>query len=139
MPVLTIIIPTWKRDEVFSETIAAAVEAVKNIDAEILVINDCGEDEVLFEHTKVKIYNNPGRGVSQARNSGASLAKSPILLFIDNDILITEENIVKTILVCAICFFSSSLLGLMIVSSGVARGMKSSLVININHCKCSCF
>ena len=97
MPVLTIIIPTWKRDKIFSETIAAAVEAVKNIDAEILIINDCGEDEVVFEHTKVKVYNNPGRGVSKARNSGASLAKSPILLFIDNDILITEENIVKTI------------------------------------------
>ena len=97
MAEISIIIPTCLRKQVFKKTIEAAILAIENIEAEIVVINDCIEDEILFEHPKVKIYKNTRKGVSSARNFGASLSGSPLLLFIDNDILITEENVLKTI------------------------------------------
>ena len=97
MPELSIIIPTWKRNNIFSATISAVISAVSNIDAEVIVINDNIEDKILVDHPKVKVYNNTGRGVTRARNLGASLATAPLLLFIDNDILISSENLIKTL------------------------------------------
>jgi len=97
MPVLSIIIPTWKRDEIFAQTITAAIAAVKDIDAEIIVINDFSEKPIVIDNDKVTVVNNRGRGVTVARNYGARLAKAKLILFVDNDIVINKDNIIKTL------------------------------------------
>lgn len=97
MPILSIILPTYKRDEIFAETVNAAIEAIKNIDAEIIVINDFKEKPVVINHEKVTVVNNIGRGVTVARNYGAKLANADLILFVDNDIVISEDNVQRTI------------------------------------------
>ena len=97
MAKISIIIPTWKRDEIFSETIHAALHAINNIDAEIIVINDFPEKAIHIDNEKVTVVNNIGRGVTVARNYGAKLANAELVLFIDNDIIVSEENIRKTL------------------------------------------
>lgn len=101
MPDISIIIATRQRNEIFRQTLAAAVNAIENLNAEIIVVNDFPEEKINYDDSRVKIADNPGRGVSSARNHGAEIAASPLLLFIDNDILINAENVRSTIAVHA--------------------------------------
>lgn len=101
MPAISIIIPTRQRAAIFMQTLEAAVKAISAIDAEIIIVNDCKTEDISYFHPKVRIYKNRGRGVSVARNYGAELANSPLLLFIDNDILISSENITRTLAIHA--------------------------------------
>lgn len=92
---LTIIIPTKDRPLVFNEAIKSASEAIRNINAEIIVVNDSKtqQPEIPSEYSKIKLVNNSGSGVASARNLGAELANSPLLLFMDDDMLVFEHNV----------------------------------------------
>lgn len=93
---LSIIIPTKDRGEVFLKTLEAAYESIKNISAEIIVVNDSKTKEPSIEKQysdKIKLFNNPKNGVASARNYGAGLAKGKWLLFLDDDMLMSENNI----------------------------------------------
>jgi GT2 family glycosyltransferase len=92
---LSIIISTKDRGEVFTGTFIAAQRAIKNISSEIIVVNDSKTNEVKpgEKSSNVSVVNNPKSGVASARNLGASLAKSDLLLFIDDDMVISEESL----------------------------------------------
>ena len=92
---ISIIIPTTSdRELIFSRTLINAVEAVRHINAEILVINDTqGYCPPIPETASVvSIFNNPGKGVAAARNYGASLASADLLLFLDKFYIIINLN-----------------------------------------------
>jgi len=94
---LSIILPTKKRVEIFYETIECLDKILKlfDHDYEVLVINN-DPDPISFNLPDyVKIINCDGRGVASARNMGAHNAKGDILLFLDNDILISYEAFIK--------------------------------------------
>lgn len=96
MPIeITIIIPTKDRPMVFNKAILSASAAIKNIQAEIIVVNDSktSQPEIPANNSKIKLINNPRSGVAAARNLGASLAQAPLLLFMDDDMIIAEDNI----------------------------------------------
>lgn len=98
-PSLSIIIPTYNRNEVFYKTLTHAYEAVKEFDVEIIVINDSKTNEVTIPKQyadRVSCQRNPKSGVASARNLGASLAKNDYLLFMDDDMNISKENMTKT-------------------------------------------
>lgn len=99
-PLISIIIPTKNRTDVFTLTLDAAVASIKNIDAEIIIINDSKTQKLTLNHSTLKnvsIFNNSKNGVASARNLGATNAKSEFILFIDDDIIISEENITSVI------------------------------------------
>ncbi|MGK7390871.1 MAG: glycosyltransferase family 2 protein [Candidatus Cyclobacteriaceae bacterium M2_1C_046] len=91
----SIIIPTFERQEIFNKTLAAAHKAIENIDAEIIVVNDSKKSKlkITIDSNKIKVLNNPGKGVASARNFGASQAVSGHLIFLDDDILITKTAV----------------------------------------------
>ena len=94
---LSIILPTKKRVEIFYETIEYLDKTLNlfDHDYEVLVINN-DPDPISFNLPDyVKIINCDGRGVASARNMGAHNAKGDILLFLDNDILISYEAFIK--------------------------------------------
>jgi len=95
---LSIIIPTCDRGEVFRKTLASAVAAIQEFDAEIIVINDSRKSTptVTNEYERVRLHANEGQGVAAARNHGARLAQGDLLLFIDDDILISQETVRHT-------------------------------------------
>ena len=97
---LTIIIPTKDRGDVFCKTLKAAFNAIENITAEIIIINDSKTNtpKILPEYyNKINLINNPKSGVASARNLGALNSKYSNLLFLDDDILISKENIADLI------------------------------------------
>jgi len=94
MKELSIIIPTFERGEIFLSSFKAAKEATKNIDAEIIVVNDSKDQEIQLEnYESVLVVNNKGKGVASARNFGATLATSENLVFLDDDMFLTKESI----------------------------------------------
>ena len=94
-PFISIIIVTRHREQILWETLSKALAATSGRIAEIIVVND--GDEVLEVPgkfaDKIFYYNNPGYGVSVARNFGVSKATGDILFFIDDDMWINSEAI----------------------------------------------
>ncbi len=98
---LSVIIPTYKRANALKQTYISAIEAISGLDGEIIIINDDATvnqkdilpDAILAPHTT--IINNLKSGVAAARNLGASVAKGNLILFIDDDVLISKSNLEK--------------------------------------------
>ncbi len=92
---LSIIIPTKDRSEVFDETLRYAVQAIDHFDAEIIVVNDSKLSQPLIpgEFKKVRLLNNLKMGVASARNAGAKESKGDLLLFLDDDIMISRDSV----------------------------------------------
>lgn len=97
---ISIIIPTKDRKDILSKTLGNACVAMAGTEGEIIVINDSKTTSVeippLYKD-KVSVFNNPVSGVASARNLGASKAKADLLLFLDDDMLISQENIRTTL------------------------------------------
>ena len=91
---LSIIIPTKDRGSVFDETLACAIKAVEHLDAEILVVNDSRErTPSIPDLSAVRMIDNPGKGVAAARNAGVKATTGNLLLFLDDDIVISRSSI----------------------------------------------
>src|ERR1700722_2479252 len=96
----SIIMPTFERGEVFKQSIAAAIEAIKDFDAEIIVINDSKKSKIILPESnpKIRVIDNPKTGVASARNLGAAMANADLLIFVDDDIIINKEALERTLL-----------------------------------------
>lgn len=95
---LSIIIPTFERADVFKRTLETTIKAIKGFNIEIIVINDSSIDiEANNSCEHLTILTNPKKGAASARNFGAASAKGSILLFVDNDVLISRSNIIRII------------------------------------------
>lgn len=94
---MSIVIPTCRRGEIFRRTLRVAVEALKNIDSEIIIVNDAPEEPLdlsfISSDKIILLENTHKQSVASARNLGAQNAHSPWLLFLDDDFLITENAI----------------------------------------------
>jgi hypothetical protein len=96
---LSIIIPTKDRGKIFERTIAAANDSVLHIDSEIIVVNDSKTSTPQVSETlkKVRLFNNPGQGVASARNFGVRNSTGNLLLFLDDDIVISRASVDQVI------------------------------------------
>ena len=92
---ISIIIATRNRKKILWETVEKATIAIKNKNAEIIVVNDGDLPLVVpsqFLH-KITYFDNPKRGVSSARNFGTIKARGTIFFFVDDDMWINSEVI----------------------------------------------
>ncbi len=92
---LSIIIPTKDRGRIFDRTLLTAVGAIRGIEAEIIVVNDSKNSSPQIPESLpgVRLLNNPLQGVASARNLGVREASGDLLLFLDDDIIISEESV----------------------------------------------
>lgn len=91
---ISIIIPTKDRLKVLKQTIESVIEASKQIEVEIIIVNDSNIGLDLGEtNAFVKVFQNRAKGVASARNFGALKAKYDLLLFIDDDIILKEDTL----------------------------------------------
>ncbi len=91
---LSIVIPTKDRGGIFDATLSAAVGALDGLNAEIIVVNDSKTKEpTLVNDSRVRLINNSKQGVASARNGGAKVATGEVILFLDDDILISPESV----------------------------------------------
>jgi glycosyltransferase involved in cell wall biosynthesis len=93
MPIISFIIPTKDRDAILFQSLERLLSSVESETVEVLVINDNHDRQlVLPKHFDiVKVVQNQGKGVASARNFGASIARSPLLWFLDDDIWLSKE------------------------------------------------
>ncbi len=91
---LSIIIPTKDRPDIFRQTIHVVVEASKHLQSEIVVVNDSlkGVPD-LPNDTRIKLVQNPRQGVAAARNFGFTQTTGDVLLFMDDDILVSAKTL----------------------------------------------
>ncbi len=95
---LSIIIPTRDRVQILDRTIENLLEAIKGIDSEIVVVNDSKDTIQLNSFSdKIKIINNPKSGAASARNAGVKMSSGELLLFLDDDMIVNNSNVLKTI------------------------------------------
>jgi glycosyltransferase involved in cell wall biosynthesis len=92
---LSIIIPTKEREEIFKKTLTAAIDAIEDCPAEIIVVNDSQTSCPTIPDylPNVKLINNPKSGVASARNEGVKHSTGDLLLFLDNDIIISKQSV----------------------------------------------
>lgn len=92
---LSIIIPTKERDEIFAKTLSAAANAIRHLQAEIIVVNDSKISIPVIpkDADNIKLVSNPKAGVASARNAGVKNSSGDLLLFLDNDIVISKDSI----------------------------------------------
>ncbi len=98
-PLLSIIIPTKDRLNILIETLNYVAEATKNINSEIIIVNDSKTNKIELP-SKFKnfiLLNNPKNGVASARNYGSLNSKGELILFLDDDMLISEGVLTKLI------------------------------------------
>lgn len=90
---ISIIMPTYNRFKIVQETIEINAQISCEIEYEIIVINDGNDLPFDINYPNVTIKKNHKKGAASARNFGASIAKYPILFFIDDDMWMTTESI----------------------------------------------
>lgn len=92
---LSIIIPTKDRGEVFIQTLNNAINSIQHLDAEIVVVNDSKIHQPVIQNGRelVRLINNPKSGVASARNAGVRESRGELLLFLDDDIIISKESV----------------------------------------------
>jgi glycosyltransferase involved in cell wall biosynthesis len=94
-PFISIIIPTRHRETILWQTVEKGLRAIEGKNAEMIVVND-GDTELNAREIaegSIRFYNNPLKGVTSARNLGASVAKGDTLLFIDDDMWINTQGV----------------------------------------------
>lgn len=92
---ISVIIPTRHREAILFKTLENGLQAIEGKNAELIVVNDGDTDIDIPARFKgnISLYNNPSKGVSSARNFGASVARGNILFIIDDDMWINKEAI----------------------------------------------
>jgi len=95
-PDLSIVIPLYNAEKSISKTLAAIFKnTFKNF--EVIVINDGSTDNSLIKMKEYPIiyFSQKNSGASRARNYGAEKARAEILVFIDADIIISDNTLKK--------------------------------------------
>ncbi|WP_316796706.1 glycosyltransferase family A protein [Pedobacter agri] len=94
---VSIIIPVYNAEKYLSETIESAMNQTwKNI--EIIIVDDGSTDDSLriardFENSFIKVYHQPNKGASSARNYGFKISKGDYIQYLDADDLLSNDKI----------------------------------------------
>jgi glycosyltransferase involved in cell wall biosynthesis len=103
MPKVSVVIPTYNRAGLISETIQSVLDQTF-ADFEIVVVDDGSTDNTKdvvasFEDSRIKYIYQENRGLSAARNTGANASNTDYILFLDSDDLLLPHNLAKCVTV----------------------------------------
>ena len=95
------VVPTFKRPAALAETLAALVALDYPSDRYEVIVVDDGSDESTRDVVdrfgargpSIAYLAQPSRGVASARNLGASHARSDLLIFLDDDMLVEPDHL----------------------------------------------
>jgi GT2 family glycosyltransferase len=95
-----LIIPSYNRADLISETLASALAQSLPF-SEIIVVDDGSTDhtaKVLATFgDKIRCISSPNQGVQAARNLGIAHCRSPVLVFLDSDDLLEPDYLAKVL------------------------------------------
>ena len=100
---LSIIIPVYNTEKYIKQCIES-VTAIKDIETEIIVVNDGSTDsskDILEEYTekndRIKVITQKNQGASAARNTGIKASTGDYIYFLDSDDWIDTVSFEKII------------------------------------------
>lgn len=88
------ICPTYSRPELVKESIASFLAQDFNEEAELIVLNDCAEQELIYEHLNVRVYNTKERfkTLGEKYNAMFEMAKGRFITpWEDDDIFLPHK------------------------------------------------
>lgn len=90
---VSIIIPSFSRTQILYKSLEQIREFIDALNGEIIVVDDNKDKPITlpFLHHKLRLLKNPGSGVASARNYGAKYANYDRLIFMDDDMIITQH------------------------------------------------
>jgi glycosyltransferase involved in cell wall biosynthesis len=97
-PLVSLIIPTFRREAVIGETLAS-IFAQTFRDFEVIVINDGSPDNTatrlrpLVESGQIRYYEQKNAGQAAARNHGLRVARGKLMGFLDDDDLLPKDKL----------------------------------------------
>ena len=113
-PLVSVIIPAYNCEKYIKNTLDSVL--IQNISLEIIVINDCSQDETenvilsyASEHPEIHYFKNKTNlGASGSRNRGVSLARGKYVAFLDSDDWWEPEKLKKQLALmkrtnCVLC------------------------------------
>src|SRR5689334_10672175 len=88
-PIASVIVPTWNRPRLLRRTLDALQRQVGCEPFEVLIVENGTACTPLLKsvYPDFRFYSLPKRGVCAARNLGTRLARSSLLIFVDDDII----------------------------------------------------
>jgi glycosyltransferase involved in cell wall biosynthesis len=90
-PAVTIVIPTRNRAAYLAVTLDSLLAQRTETAHEILVVDDGvpgATTAVIQRHPGVRYVTNPEPGLNMARNTGVRESRSPLIAFVDDDVLV---------------------------------------------------
>jgi glycosyltransferase involved in cell wall biosynthesis len=106
-PLLSVVIPTYGKAETLGKVIASLErQDLARGDFEVIVIDDGSPDDTAQRLAEIaarsplplRVLSQENRGVSAARNRGVALARAPIVLLIQDDILAAPDLLSRHLL-----------------------------------------
>lgn len=101
IPTASIIIPSYNSSDSLTKTLLSLeMQKPSELDFEVIIVDDGSTTPVkkivsgvskYLSYSPVIVRKEKNSGISQTRNIGASLAKNEILVFIDSDIVLTQN------------------------------------------------
>ena len=101
-PIITIVVPTYKRPLLLRRCLGS-ISGQSHKSFEVIVVDNDGKDSSVkqavedCQDMRFKYICQPVSGVSAARNKGIELAKSDLVLFVDDDDEIESEMLIELI------------------------------------------
>ena len=97
MPLFSVIIPLYNKEEFISECLESALGQSFE-DYEIVIVNDGSTDESVkiveqYRSEKIRLFHQDNQGASKARNNAVEYAKGKYLAFLDADDIWTPEHL----------------------------------------------
>lgn len=94
---ISVIIPTLEEERYIGKTLASLINFIPEI--EIIVVDGGSKDktvEIARRYTE-KVFRITERGISKAKNLGAKYAQGDILVFIDADVAVPDDFLLRVI------------------------------------------
>jgi GT2 family glycosyltransferase len=100
-PSISVIICTFRRDDVLVQTIEHLMPQCEAMGAELLVIDQLADHPVGVQRRldawhradRIRYVNLTRSGLTHARNAGARMARAPVLVYFDDDILPARDTV----------------------------------------------
>ena len=90
---LSIVMPTYRRPAILAQTLAELGQAMEGLEAELIVVNDDTAPITATLPPGARVVPNRGKGPGAARNTGVALSRGGLLLFVDDDVLLTRAHL----------------------------------------------
>lgn len=91
---VSFIVPAYNEAHVIPECLHSISQFLSAIAHEVIVVNNGSTDstaDIVSAHSNVRLISIERSTISHARNIGAEAANSPILAFVDADVVLTER------------------------------------------------